>query len=153
MFLDKVGVSECQFRNQDTRDFIYDFIEKHGGMNAIREDINSSIPKTNAQQQLQQQIRQPPTALQRQEYPPPVPARTVPVCIFFIIILLIVVIIYYILLYKMNEFYKQYFYSIKLELLHHCLQIDLMHLQHHQVHHQVHHQFIEHCQLDHHHLL
>lgn len=73
MFLDKVGVSECQFRNQDTRDFIYDFIEKHGGMNAIREDINSSIPKTNAQQQLQQQIRQPPTALQRQEYPPPVP--------------------------------------------------------------------------------
>ncbi|XP_076241494.1 uncharacterized protein LOC143183699 [Calliopsis andreniformis] len=85
MFLDKVGVSEHQFRNQETRNFIYDFIEKNGGMNAIREDISSSLSKSNVQlqpiQQQQQQLQQqppPPTAPQRQEYPPPVPARTIP---------------------------------------------------------------------------
>ncbi|XP_054012510.1 actin nucleation-promoting factor WASL [Hylaeus anthracinus] len=76
IFLDKVGVSEHQFSNQETRNFIYDFIEKNGGMNAIREDISSSIPKSSAQQQPQQQA--PPVAPQRQEYPPPVPARTIP---------------------------------------------------------------------------
>ncbi|XP_031826451.2 uncharacterized protein LOC116424326 [Nomia melanderi] len=72
MFLDKVGVSDHQFRNQDTRNFIYDFIEKNGGMSAIREDISSS-----SVQQLQQQPP-PPVAPQRQEFPPPVPARVVP---------------------------------------------------------------------------
>lgn len=91
MFLDIVGVSEHQFRNQDTRDFIYDFIEKNGGMNAIREDISSSVPKTNTQQQFQQlqqqHQQQSPAAPQRQEYPPPVPARTITVCLFFSIIL------------------------------------------------------------------
>lgn len=93
MFLDIVGVSEHQFRNQDTRDFIYDFIEKNGGMNAIREDISSSVPKTNVQQQLQQlqqqqqHQQQSPAAPQRQEYPPPVPARTITVCLFFSIII------------------------------------------------------------------
>lgn len=79
IFLDKVGVSEHQFRNQDTRNFIYDFIEKNGGMNAIREDISSSISKPSIQQQ------PPPTAPQRQEYPPPVPARTIPVRTFLTI--------------------------------------------------------------------
>ena len=86
IFLDKVGVSEHQFRNQDTRNFIYDFIEKNGGMSAIREDISSSISKGNTQQQQSQQQQhqplqqqqQPPVAPPRQEYPPPVPARTIP---------------------------------------------------------------------------
>ena len=83
IFFAKVGVSEHQLRNQDTRNFIYDFIEKNGGMNAIREDISSNSSKSNVQQQQQQQQQQqpqppPPTAPQRQEYPPPVPARTIP---------------------------------------------------------------------------
>lgn len=91
IFLDKVGVSEHQFRNQDTRNFIYDFIEKNGGMSAIREDISSSISKGNTQQQQSQQQQhqpppqqqQPPVAPPRQEYPPPVPARTIPVGILY----------------------------------------------------------------------
>lgn len=83
VFLEKVGVSEHQFRNQDTRDFIYDFIEKNGGMNAIKEDIFSSVSKTTVQQLQSQQ--QSPAAPQRQEYPPPVPARTIPVCIHFLV--------------------------------------------------------------------
>ncbi|XP_026672345.1 neural Wiskott-Aldrich syndrome protein-like [Ceratina calcarata] len=76
IFLDKAGVSEDQFRKPDMRDFIYDFIDKNGGMNAIREDISSTGSETNVQQSQQQQ--QPPVAPQRQEYPPPVPARTIP---------------------------------------------------------------------------
>ncbi|XP_043248538.1 neural Wiskott-Aldrich syndrome protein-like [Colletes gigas] len=76
IFLDKVGVSEYQFKNQDTRNFIYEFIEKNGGMNAIREDISISTSKPSTQQQPQQQPL--PVAPQRQEYPPPVPARTIP---------------------------------------------------------------------------
>lgn len=95
MFLDKVGVSECQFRNQDTRDFIYDFIEKHGGMNAIREDINSSIPKlmhnnncNSKYDNLQQHFKDRNILLQflQEQYL---------FVYFFIIILLVVILCYY----------------------------------------------------------
>nr|XP_033331884.1 neural Wiskott-Aldrich syndrome protein-like [Megalopta genalis] len=81
MFLDKVGVSDDQFRNQSTRDFIYEFIEKNGGMSAIRADISTPNVQQHLQQQQQQQQQQqppPPVAPQRQEFPPPVPARLVP---------------------------------------------------------------------------
>ncbi|XP_076649481.1 uncharacterized protein LOC143357119 [Halictus rubicundus] len=81
MFLDKVGVSEDQFSNQETRKFIYDFIEQNGGMSAIREDV--STPNVQQLQQQQQQLHQQQqlpllVAPHRQEYPPPVPARIVP---------------------------------------------------------------------------
>ncbi|KAF0752333.1 neural Wiskott-Aldrich syndrome protein-like isoform X1 [Aphis craccivora] len=41
-FFAKAGVSESQLRNPQTRDFIYDFIDKHGGMDAIKEDVQDS---------------------------------------------------------------------------------------------------------------
>ncbi|KAG7189674.1 hypothetical protein KM043_017346 [Ampulex compressa] len=70
-FFDKVGVSEHQLRDQATRNFIYDFIEKHGGMNAIQDCVQDS--PSNVKNNVQ-----PPALPQRQEYPPPVPARTIP---------------------------------------------------------------------------
>ncbi|CAH1724118.1 actin nucleation-promoting factor WASL-like [Aphis gossypii] len=42
-FFAKAGVSESQLRNPQTRDFIYDFIDKHGGMDAIKEDVQDSL--------------------------------------------------------------------------------------------------------------
>ncbi|XP_076286940.1 uncharacterized protein LOC143212235 [Lasioglossum baleicum] len=80
MFLDKVGVSEDQFSNQETRKFIYDFIEQNGGMSAIREDVSTpNVHQLQQQQQQQHQHQQPPplVAPHRQEFPPPVPARIV----------------------------------------------------------------------------
>ncbi|VVC46089.1 CRIB domain,PH domain-like,WASP family, EVH1 domain,WH1/EVH1 domain,WH2 domain,Wiscott-Aldrich syndrome [Cinara cedri] len=41
-FFAKAGVSESQLRNPQTRDFIYDFIDKHGGMDAIKEAVQDS---------------------------------------------------------------------------------------------------------------
>lgn len=70
-FFDMVGVSEHQLRDQETREFIYNFIESHGGMNAVKEVVLPSTKSRNA--------NQPPVLPQRQEYPPPVPARTITV--------------------------------------------------------------------------
>ena len=33
-FFSKAGVSERELQDKDTRDFIYDFIDKHGGIEA-----------------------------------------------------------------------------------------------------------------------
>lgn len=41
--MQQAGVSESQLRNPQTRDFIYDFIDKHGGMDAIKEDVQDSL--------------------------------------------------------------------------------------------------------------
>lgn len=42
IFFFEAGVSESQLRNPQTRDFIYDFIDKHGGIDAIKEDVQAS---------------------------------------------------------------------------------------------------------------
>lgn len=68
-FFDMVGVSEHELRDQATREFIYDFIESHGGMNAVKEVVLPSNDSKNTTQS--------PALPQRQEYPPPVPARTI----------------------------------------------------------------------------
>jgi len=69
-FFNNAGVSEHELKDKGTRKFIYDFIERNGGMSAVEEDIR---PLINARSS------QPPALPQRQEYPPPVPARTIPV--------------------------------------------------------------------------
>ncbi|KAL0111648.1 hypothetical protein PUN28_013082 [Cardiocondyla obscurior] len=69
-FFTNAGISETELQDKGTRKFIYDFIEKNGGMSAVQEDIR---PLTNVKN------NDPPPAIpQRQEYPPPVPARTIP---------------------------------------------------------------------------
>jgi len=68
-------VSEHELQDKGTRKFIYDFIERNGGMSAVQEDIRPLINvKSN---------NQPPTSPQRQEYPPPVPARMTPVSFIY----------------------------------------------------------------------
>ncbi|XP_011137229.1 neural Wiskott-Aldrich syndrome protein [Harpegnathos saltator] len=69
-FFNNAGVSEHELQDKGTRKFIYDFIERNGGMSAVQEDIR---PLANAKSN-----NQPPALPQRQEYPPPVPARTIP---------------------------------------------------------------------------
>ncbi|XP_011497860.1 PREDICTED: neural Wiskott-Aldrich syndrome protein [Ceratosolen solmsi marchali] len=70
-FFDKVGISESHLEHRATRDFIYDFIERYGGMNAVKKEIvPSSGTPTNVQ------VPKPQTKL---EAPPPVPARTIPI--------------------------------------------------------------------------
>lgn len=69
-FFNNAGVSEHELQDKGTRKFIYDFIERNGGMSAVQEDIR---PLANIKT-----ANQPPALPQRQEYPPPVPARTIP---------------------------------------------------------------------------
>ncbi|XP_059488828.1 actin nucleation-promoting factor WASL-like [Neocloeon triangulifer] len=38
-FFDKAGVKECQLRDPQTREFIYDFISQHGGIQAVKEEV------------------------------------------------------------------------------------------------------------------
>ncbi|KAK3921305.1 Wiskott-Aldrich syndrome protein [Frankliniella fusca] len=54
-FLEKAGVSETQMQDKNTRDFIYDFIKNHGGIDRVKNEVQvTSVP------------------------PPPVPARNAP---------------------------------------------------------------------------
>lgn len=69
-FFNNAGVSEYELQDKGTRKFIYDFIERNGGMSAVQEDIRPLVNTKNS--------NQPPALPQRQEYPPPVPARTIP---------------------------------------------------------------------------
>lgn len=39
-FFEKAGISEKQLQDRDTKEFIYDFINKHGGREAIEESTN-----------------------------------------------------------------------------------------------------------------
>ncbi|XP_050428511.1 actin nucleation-promoting factor WASL-like [Adelges cooleyi] len=65
-FFAKAGVSESQLRNPQTREFIYDFIDKHGGIDAIKDAVdNSPVPPP-----LPTRIRQAP--------PPPPPPNSMP---------------------------------------------------------------------------
>jgi len=73
-FFNNAGVSEYELQDKGTRKFIYDFIERNGGMSAVQEDIRPLVNAKNSQ---------PPALPQRQEYPPPVPARTIPVSFIY----------------------------------------------------------------------
>lgn len=43
-FFERAGVSEKQLQDKDTRDFIYSFINKHGGANALVDSIDNKTP-------------------------------------------------------------------------------------------------------------
>jgi len=61
LFFVKAGVSDKELQNRETREFIYDFISTHGGMEAVKDEV------------VYHQAPQPPVG------PPPVPARSAPV--------------------------------------------------------------------------
>lgn len=55
LFFDQAGVSEHQLQDKNTRDFIYAFINTHGGIDQVKKEVQApDVP------------------------PPPVPARTAP---------------------------------------------------------------------------
>lgn len=64
LFFDKAGVSDSQLQDRETREFIYDFINRHGGIDAVKDEV------------VYPQTPQPPVG------PPPVPARSAPVSNF-----------------------------------------------------------------------
>lgn len=97
-FFDNAGVSEHELQDKGTRKFIYDFIERNGGMSAVQEDIRPlADTKSN---------NQPPALPQRQEYPPPVPARTIPVS------LILIHEIYYLIIFKNYNYIHNDFLSM-----------------------------------------
>lgn len=66
-FFNKAGVSDIQLRDKDTREFIYDFINTHGGLDAVKQEVvEPALSK-----------KQPPKQSNESTVnPPPVPART-----------------------------------------------------------------------------
>lgn len=56
----QVGISESDLKDKETLEYIYDFIEKHGGYDAVKQNVHQSTPVPAS----------PPP-------PPPVPARNV----------------------------------------------------------------------------
>lgn len=65
----QAGVSDRQLEDKETRDFIYEFIYAHGGVDAAKSEV---LDITNAAKSLYP----PPPSVQIPPTPPPVPART-----------------------------------------------------------------------------
>ncbi|GLV39259.1 WASp [Carabus blaptoides fortunei] len=66
-FFSKAGVSDRQLRDKDTREFIYDFINTHGGLDAVKSEVTDRGPK---------KAPYPLPKTGSLPTPPPVPART-----------------------------------------------------------------------------
>uniref|UniRef100_A0A0A9X600 Neural Wiskott-Aldrich syndrome protein n=3 Tax=Lygus hesperus TaxID=30085 RepID=A0A0A9X600_LYGHE len=74
-FLLKAGVSESHLRDKDTRDFIYDFIQRNGGMEAVAGALDVAPPvPSRAKAPPPPPTRAPPAI----PPPPPPPIRTLP---------------------------------------------------------------------------
>ncbi|KPJ17824.1 Neural Wiskott-Aldrich syndrome protein [Papilio machaon] len=41
-FFSKAGISETQLQDHDTMEFVYDFINSHGGINAVKDDLHDA---------------------------------------------------------------------------------------------------------------
>lgn len=82
-FFQKAGVDEKALQDKDTRDFIYDFIDKHGGVEAALREVNS-IPEHLAPPPPPRLISNPNSTLSRptsnpvpNQAPPPPPAHPI----------------------------------------------------------------------------
>lgn len=68
------GVSDNQLKNPEMRDFIYDFIDNHGGVQAfVKENALLNVQKSKVQDAKPQISSEP---------PPPVPPRTTSAVLF-----------------------------------------------------------------------
>ncbi|XP_045760765.1 neural Wiskott-Aldrich syndrome protein-like [Maniola jurtina] len=80
-FFSKAGITDTQLKDHATRQFIYDFINKNGGMDAVKEELHDT-PKTKAMPPpppappVPSRAPHPPAPPSRA--PPPPPARAVP---------------------------------------------------------------------------
>lgn len=68
-FFTKAGVSETQLQDQETREFIYDFIEMHGGLPAVKQELDNVKTPRGALPPAPSMSAPPPPA-------PPVPTRS-----------------------------------------------------------------------------
>lgn len=68
-FFSMAGVSEKQLQDEETREFIYSFIETHGGIDAVKEDLHTSHSKP---------VRSGSSRGARVSYSPPPPYSTLP---------------------------------------------------------------------------
>ena len=41
---EQIGIDDQSQMDEETMDFIYDFVDKHGGLNAVREDLARRQP-------------------------------------------------------------------------------------------------------------
>jgi Wiskott-Aldrich syndrome protein len=41
---EQIGIDDQSQMDEETMDFIYDFVDKHGGLNAVREDLARRKP-------------------------------------------------------------------------------------------------------------
>ncbi|XP_046400040.1 neural Wiskott-Aldrich syndrome protein-like [Ischnura elegans] len=73
-FFAMAGVSDSQLQDRETREFIYDFINRHGGIDAVKEDLHATPSPPSGPSPLSSAPSMPP---QLQGPPPPVPARFV----------------------------------------------------------------------------
>ncbi|KAK9500929.1 hypothetical protein O3M35_002091 [Rhynocoris fuscipes] len=76
-FFQEAGVSENHLRDRDTREFIYDFINSHGGIEAVKCTIDPPPVPVRARPPPPPPNRAPPTAPPPPPPPPP-PVRTLP---------------------------------------------------------------------------
>lgn len=76
-FFEEAGVSENHLRDRDTREFIYDFINAHGGIEAVKEAVEPPPVPVRARPPPPPPNRAPPVA-PPQPPPPPPPIRTLP---------------------------------------------------------------------------
>ena len=74
ILLDSVGVTHEQLKNKDTASFIYDFVEKHGGIQEANRQLQTSIPTPNSRnQEVGRSCGLPPPRPNRERGAPPPP--------------------------------------------------------------------------------
>ncbi|XP_048481740.1 wiskott-Aldrich syndrome protein isoform X1 [Plutella xylostella] len=72
-FFSKAGISESQLRDQATRDFIYDFINAHGGLDAVKQEIEPAAKGGSGRLPAPPSVPAPPSL---PAPAPPVPSRS-----------------------------------------------------------------------------
>ncbi|XP_022827173.1 wiskott-Aldrich syndrome protein-like [Spodoptera litura] len=75
-FFTKAGVSETQLQDQETREFIYDFIEMHGGLPAVKQDLDNVKTPRGALPPAPSMSAPPPPVSAPPPPAPPVPTRS-----------------------------------------------------------------------------
>ncbi|KAI5734706.1 hypothetical protein M8J77_009712 [Diaphorina citri] len=79
MFFEKAGVSQSQLQDRKTREFIYDFISRNGGLDAAKEEAHLPPPPVPARSVHPSNPRHAPPPPPSRNIPPPLPSlRTLP---------------------------------------------------------------------------
>ncbi|CAG9782699.1 unnamed protein product [Diatraea saccharalis] len=77
-FFCKAGVSARQLRDRDTRQFIYEFIDKNGGIDAVKEELHETHRPISVQSERQNAAPPVPSRSPAPPHPPAPPSRAPP---------------------------------------------------------------------------